>query len=90
MNNDLKKWIDIIKTGHANDVKFAKKKIEKIWHDICRYPDKKEATFYIFLKELKTFSQIKDIDHQTYFIQILKWPIHFLGEKYFLIGLILS
>jgi hypothetical protein len=35
------------------------------------------------LEELKLFSQIKDINHQAYFINTLKWSLHFIGEKYF-------
>jgi len=84
MNTDLQKLISIIKTGSPTDVKLAQKQIEKIWRDSCRYDNNtKEQIFYVFLEELKLFSQIKDIDHQAYFINTLKWPLYFIGKKYF-------
>jgi hypothetical protein len=84
MDTNLQKLIDIIKSGSPSDVKLAQKEIEKIWHDTCRYDkDRKESVFCIFLEELKSFPQIKDVDHQAYFINTLKWPLYFIGEKYF-------
>ena len=84
MEINLQKLINIIKVGSPTDVKIAQKQIEKIWRDTCRYDDnKREEIFYIFLEELKLFSQIKDINHQAYFINTLKWSLHFIGEKYF-------
>jgi len=81
---NLQKLINIIKVGSPADVKIAQKQIEKIWRDTCQHDDnKREEIFYIFLEELKIFSQIKDINHQAYFINTLKWPLHFIGEKYF-------
>lgn len=84
MENNLQKLINIIKVGSPTDVKFAQKQVEKIWHDTCQYDDDKRGEiFYIFLDELKLFPQIKDINHQAYFINTLKWSLHFIGEKYF-------
>lgn len=84
MNTSLQKLIDIIKSGSSSDVKAAQKQIEKIWHETCRFDcDVRADIFFIFLEELKLFSQIKDIAHQAYFINTLKWPLYFIGEQYF-------
>lgn len=84
MNNKLQNLINIVKNGSSIDVKSAQKQIEKIWHETCRQEDEeRELVFGVFLEELKSFSQIKDVDHQAFFINILKWPLYFLGSKYF-------
>ncbi len=33
--------------------------------------------------EIKNFDEIQDIDHQAYFINIIKWPLYAIGEEYF-------
>jgi len=83
-NNLLKSLIEIIKTGSREEVKEAQKRVEKFWHEVY-IPKREEGrkAFLIFLEEIKRFNQIQDIDHQTYFINTLKWPFWSIGEEYF-------
>ena len=76
--------IQIIKTGSREEVKNAQKQVEKFWHDVY-IPQRKEGqlALSLFLKELKNFEQIKDIDHQAYFINTIKWALWSTGEKNF-------
>ncbi|MCK5211861.1 hypothetical protein KAJ89_04120 [Candidatus Parcubacteria bacterium] len=84
MNNPLKKYIEIIKTGSSEEVKEAQKQIKKYWHDVY-IPKRVEGkkVFTIFLDEIKKFEEISDINHQSYLINVLKWPLWAIGEKYF-------
>jgi len=84
MDNPLKNLIEIIKTGSPQEVKEAKKQVEKFWRNVY-IPKRGEGrkAFSIFLEEIKKFDQIQDIDHQAYFINTLKWPLWSIGEEYF-------
>jgi hypothetical protein len=84
IDNLLKNLIEIIKTGTPSEVKSAQKEVEKFWHNVY-IPQREKGwqCFSIFLDELKNFEQIKDIDHQVYFINTLKWPLWAIGEEYF-------
>jgi len=84
MENLLKNSIEVIKTGCPQEVKEAQKKIEKFWHEVY-IPHRKEGkrAFAIFLEEIKRFEEIKDIEHQAYFINTLKWPLWSIGAEYF-------
>lgn len=83
-NNQLKNFIEIIKTGNRADVREAQKQIEKYWSDVY-IPHRKEGrkAFEIYLDEIRDFEKIKDIDHQAYFISTLKWPFWVIGEEHF-------
>lgn len=84
MDNPLKNLIEIIKTGSREKVNEAQKQVEKFWHEV--YIPKREKgkrAFSIFLEEIKKFDEIKDVDHQSYFINTLKWPFWSIGEEYF-------
>lgn len=83
-NNPLEKFIKTIKTGTRTEVKEAQKGVERFWHDVY-IPKRKEGkrVFSVFLNEIKEFDKIKDIDHQAYFISVLKWPFFATGEEYF-------
>lgn len=83
MNNPLKNLIEIIKTGRPIEVKSAQKEVEKFWHNVIPQREKGWQCFRVFLDELKNFEQIKDIDHQAYFINTLKWSLWVIGEEYF-------
>ncbi len=84
MNNPLKNLIEIIKTARPTEVKSAQKEVEKFWHNVyIPQREKGRQCFRIFLDELKNFEQIRDIDHQAYFINTLKWPLWAIGEEYF-------
>jgi len=84
MNNPLKNLIEIIKIGRPIEVKSAQKEVEKFWHNVyIPQREKGRQCFRVFLDELKNFEQIKDIDHQVYFINTLKWPLWVIGEEYF-------
>lgn len=74
MDNSLKNLIEVIKTGMPSEVKSAQKEVEKFWYNARCIPrrEKGRQCFAIFLDELKNFEQIKDIDHQVYFINTLK------------------
>lgn len=84
MPTNLKTLIQTIKTGSPAEVKLAQRQVEKFWHDFY-IPNRKEgqAAFHIFLDELKNFDQIKDVDHQAYFINTLKWPLWSVGGENF-------
>lgn len=84
MDNPLKNLIEIIKTGSREEVKAAQKQVEKYWHEVY-IPKRKEGkeAFEIFLDEIGKFDEIKDVDHQAYFINTLKWPLWAVGEEYF-------
>lgn len=80
----LDKLISIIKTDSREKVKEAQKQIEKFWHDVyIPHREKGRNAFLIFLDEIKKFEKIKDIDHQAYFINTLKWPFWVIGEEHF-------
>lgn len=59
---NLKSLIETIKTGDRQEVKEAQKAVESFWHHYY-IPHRKEGkkAFEIFLDELKTFDQIKDL-----------------------------
>lgn len=84
MQTHLKSLIQTIKIASPAEVKLAQKQIEKFWHNFY-IPNREEGrvAFRLFLEELKTFEQIKDIDHQAYFISTLKWPLRAIGEENF-------
>lgn len=84
MQSHIKKLINIIKSGSRDEVKVAQKQVEKFWHDVY-IPNRKEGrlAFCVFLDELKSFDQIKDVDHQAYFLNTIKWPLWSTGEKNF-------
>ncbi len=84
MQNPLKNLIEIIKTGSPEEVKVARKKVEKFWHEVY-IPKREEGrkAFSIFLDEIKKFDQIGDINHQAYFIYTLKRPFWSIGEEHF-------
>ena len=85
MKTHIKNLIQIIKTGAPAEVKVAQKQVEKFWHDYyIPHREKGSLAFGAFLEELKNFDQIKDVDHQAYFIYTLKWPLWGgVGEEYF-------
>jgi len=85
MNTYLKNLIQIIKTASPAEVKVAQKQVEKFWFNYY-IPNREEGrkAFGVFFEEIKTFEQIKDIDHQAYFINTLKWALWSgLGEEHF-------
>lgn len=84
MKNHIKDLIQIIKTGTPGEVKDAQRRVEKFWHDfyIPRREEGRKA-FEVFLEEVGKIKEIKDIDHQAYFINTLKWPLWAIGEEYF-------
>ncbi len=71
---ELKKLIEIIKTGNKKEVNIAQKKIESNQFEIT------PKTFSIFVDEIKKFDEIKDVNHQMYFVNTLKYPIFIIGE----------
>jgi len=86
VNNVMKKMkniIEKIKTGTSEEVKEARKELDRLCdrlsHPLSR-KDKKRLE--IFLEEVKRFDTMGDIDHQVYFIGALKWPFLILGEEY--------
>lgn len=86
MEKCLKDLIEIIKNGSHEEVKTAQKEIEKFWHeDFC--PAEKRKTgmkaFEIFLEEIRHIDKIKDLDHQYYLINVLKWPFWVIGRDNF-------
>lgn len=84
MKHHLKNLIQTIKTGLPAEVKFAQKQVEKFWRNYY-IPNREEGrmAFSVFVEELKNFEQIRDIDHQAYFINTLKWPLWSISEEYF-------
>ena len=82
--SDLAKFINIVKTGYATEVKEAKKQIEHFWHNYYRnYRKKGKEAFEQYLEEIKHFDDIKDDDHKAYFIHTLKWAFWAIGNEYF-------
>src|SRR3989338_1693452 len=80
----MKNLIEIIKTGTREQVTDAQKKIEKYWHGMLHpLSEEKKKQYEIFLDEINHFDKIKDIDHQVYFINTLKWPFLVLGNNHF-------
>ena len=81
---NIKALIEIVKTDNRQEVKTAQKAIESAWHNYY-IPHRKEGkkAFAVFVEEIKNFDQIKDIDHQAYFISSLKWAFWAIGEEYF-------
>lgn len=80
----LDNFISIIKTGSRAEVKEAQKQVEKFWHEVYfTHREKGKKSFLIFLEEIKKFEEIKDIDHQAYLINTLKWPFWVIGEEHF-------
>lgn len=86
MGNPLKNLIGIVKNGSRVEVKNAQKEIEKFWH-VGYYTLKDRGAgkkaFEIFLKEIRQIDEIKDLDHQYYFINVLKWPFWIIGRDNF-------
>ncbi len=84
MKNPLKDSIEIIKTASPEEVKRAQKQVACYWNNVYipKHEEGKKA-FAIFLEEIRKFDEIKDIDHQIYFINTLKWPLWAIGEEHF-------
>ncbi len=84
MKNSLKNLIEIIKTASPEEVKEAQKQVIS-YKDNVYISNREEGkkAFSIFLEEIRKFDEIKDIDHQVYFINTLKWPLWIIGEEYF-------
>jgi hypothetical protein len=81
---DIKLLITTVKNGNRQEVKDAQKALESFWHNYYIHNRKEgKKAFEAFLPELKTFDQIKDIDHQAYFVSSLKWALWTIGEEYF-------
>ena len=84
MDNLLKNLISVITTKDRASVKQAQKEVERFWHNFyIPHREKGRQAFLVFLEEMKRFDKIQDIDHQTYFINTLKWPFWVIGEEYF-------
>ena len=84
MSNPLLKLIEVVKTGSRTEVKEAQRAIEKYWHnDYIPKREKASANFVVFLEEIRHFNKIKDIDHQYYFINTLKWSLMVIGKENF-------
>lgn len=81
--NEFKQLIDIVKNGSTIEVKVAQKKIEKIFNALEIPRRKNKDLFLFFVDEIKNFDKIKDIDHQYYFINTLKYPFIVLGGENF-------
>lgn len=81
---DLSKFINIVKTGDAQDVNEAKKQIEYFWKNyyLNNRKEGKEA-FEQFLDEIKHFDEIKNDNHKAYFVHALKWAFWAIGDEYF-------
>ncbi|MFA6435323.1 MAG: hypothetical protein WCW52_11575 [Elusimicrobiales bacterium] len=58
------------------EVKAAQKRVESIWNKSCR-GDEARLKFAVFLEEARDFGKIRDVEHQAYFINTLKWPLYF-------------
>lgn len=82
MDTYLLGLIEIIKTGTPLEIKSAQKNVEKIWHQACEKRDLRKS-FFVFMQEAQTFSEISDTDHKVYFINTLKWPLWFLELENF-------
>ena len=85
MKTHLKTLIQTIINGTPAEVKVAQKQVEKFWRNFY-IPNRKEGSlaFSAFLEEMRNFAQIKDADHQAYFINTLKWPLWGgVGEEHF-------
>lgn len=84
MKTHLKNLIQIITTDSPAEVKLAQKQVEKFWHDFY-IPHREEGrlAFAVFWEEIENFEQIKDAEHQAYFINTLKWPLYAAGEENF-------
>ena len=78
----MKKFIEIIKnSGNKNEIKKAKEGIHSFWHGITRMAEKDNQKFEVFVDEIKTFDQIKNLDNQIHFIQVLIWPFLALADR---------
>lgn len=84
MENPLRKHIEVIKTGSRAEVREAQKQVARYWHDVY-IPHREDGrkAFLIFLDEIKRIKEIRDVDHQAYLINVLKWPLWVIGEEYF-------
>jgi len=79
----ISQLIKIIKTGDKAAVKEAQKQVAKVANDRTLDRNALKKELWAFIGEMKTFDQIKDIDHQTYFINTVKWAFIYLGSDYF-------
>lgn len=81
---DLSRFIHIVKTGSREEVRQAKKQIESFWHNFfLKHRQKGAEAFTQFLEEIKSFDDIMDADHQADFVSALKWAFWAIGDEYF-------
>lgn len=80
MKNELKHIFYILKNGTAEEVKIAKKIIDKLWHD-DRENFEKNATFA--LEQMKEFDSIKNVKNQEAFVSGLSLFFLVLSDTHF-------
>jgi hypothetical protein len=84
MNDELKPFVEIVKTGSRGEVKRAKKEIESYWHNVyIKQRERGREAFRIFFDEIEGFDEIEDADHQADFVSVLKWSFWAIGKEYF-------
>ena len=83
MENPLKNLILVLKTGTPQEVKEARKGVERFWHhDYISNKEENGPKFRVFIDEIRDFKSWDD-KHKPYFIYSLKWVMLSIGEEYF-------
>lgn len=80
MKNELEHIFSILKNGTAEEVKIAKKRIDKLWHD-----DRKnfEKNAHLALEQMKEFDNIKNVKNQEAFVSGLSLFFLVLSDTHF-------
>lgn len=84
VTQELSKLISVITTGSREEVKKAQREVERVYDRALETPGRRGLRKYsIFVEALRDFDDIKDVDHQAYFVNTLRWVFMAVGEQYF-------
>ena len=80
MRRELVSIFSVLKTGDQEELRFAKKRLDKLWHDNSKSFKKYAA---IALKEMREFDSIQNTKNQEAFVSGLSLFFLVLSDAHF-------
>ncbi|MEI7621879.1 MAG: hypothetical protein WCJ51_05090 [Candidatus Moraniibacteriota bacterium] len=79
-NQQLREFIEKIKTGSKEEIKLANKMLEKIWYDFDKESAERKEMLEMFISEFGNFEAIKTESNKIAFIGSLKYAFMSAGQ----------